>query len=98
MITVWIYIQWRLGEDATVPLRIIRMRSMGGAVWFAFCFTGVLYLSSQYVPIWFQAVQNVSAYQSGIDFLAVSASMAVVEILSGFLVSFLDDPLSFYNS
>jgi hypothetical protein len=86
-ILIWIYIQWMLGDSATVPLRVIRKRSIGAAVWFAFCFTGILYCVTQYVPIWFQAVQNVSAFQSGINFLAITVSMAIVEVLSGFLVS-----------
>ncbi len=86
-LSAWTFVQARLGDDATLPLRIIRMRSVAGAMWLSFCTVGVLYGIIQYVPIWFQAVQNVSAYQSGINFLAATGMLTVTGIMSGFLVS-----------
>jgi len=39
-----------------------------------------------YLPIWFQAVKNVSAYQSGIDSLPLILALVVSSILAGALV------------
>jgi len=85
-IIVWGWIQYRAGDSATVPLRIIRGRSMASAMWFMFCTMGMLVTLIQYVTIWFQTSQGVSAYQSGINLLAATASMSVMFITSGFLV------------
>lgn len=83
----WAFVQWCLGDDATVPVRIVRNRSVAGALWFAFFIVGAIYGITQYVPIWFQAVKNLSAYQSGVDFIAVTAAMILAGMMSGFLVS-----------
>ena len=49
---VWVVIQTLLGEDATVPVSILRQRSVIGACWFSMfgsaAFTGIVY----YLPIW----------------------------------------------
>ncbi|KAK0620475.1 major facilitator superfamily domain-containing protein [Immersiella caudata] len=84
---VWAGIQYRAGDDATVPLRIVKGRSMLSAIWFTFCVMAVLFIFVQYVTIWFQAAMGVSAYQSGINLLAATASMSVTFIASGFLTS-----------
>ncbi|KAK0636634.1 major facilitator superfamily domain-containing protein, partial [Bombardia bombarda] len=84
---VWGCIQYRAGDKATVPMRIVSMRSMQCAMWFIFCVTSVLFVVVNFVPLWFQAVKNVSAHQSGINFLATTVSLSVLAVLSGFLTS-----------
>ncbi|KAK4454208.1 sulfate permease [Podospora aff. communis PSN243] len=84
---VWVGIQYRAGDDATVPLRIIRGRSIISAMWFIFCIIAVLVIFVQYVTIWSQARLGVSAYQSGINLLAATVSMSVTFIAAGFLTS-----------
>lgn len=48
----WIFVQTRLGEDATVPVSLLGQRSVIGASLFSMLgsasFTGVVY----YLPIW----------------------------------------------
>ncbi|KFA77958.1 hypothetical protein S40288_10192 [Stachybotrys chartarum IBT 40288] len=83
----WVFVQSRLGDNATLPLRIIGRRSMAAAAWISFTFSGAVLVVIQYVPLWFQAVKGISAYESGIDFLAASGPMAVSAIASGFLIS-----------
>lgn len=46
-----------------------------------------MFIIVYYVPIWFQAVKDVTAQQSGINFLACSGSMSVAAIIAGTLVS-----------
>lgn len=86
-ICLWAYVQYRLGDNATVPLRIARMRSMGAGMWVSFCISGVVSWVVQYVPIWFQAVRSTSAYQSGINFLPATGAQALLAVMSGFFVS-----------
>ncbi|OIW28645.1 major facilitator superfamily transporter [Coniochaeta ligniaria NRRL 30616] len=86
-ILVWLYIQHRQGDKATLPLRIIKMRSMACAVWFTFCISSLLYIFLAYVAVWFQTVRNVSAFQSGINFLAITVAQSVSVIMSGFFTS-----------
>ena len=84
---VWMIIQGKQGEKATLPLRIISQRSMICAMWFMFTIFGVLYVIIYYVSIWFQSVKDVSAYHAGINYLTTTVSMSLMAISSGFLVS-----------
>ncbi|KAK3323779.1 major facilitator superfamily transporter [Cercophora scortea] len=86
-IVIWGFIQFRAGDNATVPIRIISMRSMICAVWFMFSATAVGFTIIQFVPVWFQATRGTSAFQSGINFLATTVSTSVMAVLSGFMTS-----------
>ncbi|KAL6865538.1 hypothetical protein ACO1O0_001632 [Amphichorda felina] len=87
LIVVWFYIQYRRGDEATLPLRILKQRSVASGVAFALCSSGTLFVIVYYVPIWFQSVQSASAEKSGINFLASTAAMSVTAVLSGVLTS-----------
>ena len=88
LLVVWIYIEYRQGDKATIPMRIIKQRSMLSGLGFVFCLFSNMYNIIYYVPLWFQAIKGISAYHSGIDMLAMSAPMSVVMIGAGFLVGF----------
>jgi hypothetical protein len=66
LISIFIGIQFWKGDNATVPFRIIKQRSMASACWFALCVGGSFFVFVFYLPIWFQAIKNVSATKSGI--------------------------------
>ena len=63
---VFIFIQWREGDNATIPFRIIKQRSVASGCWFAFCLGGHFFVLVYWLPIWFQAIKGVSALKSGI--------------------------------
>lgn len=84
---LWALVQFREGDKATVPFRILFQRSMACACWLMLLLFSLLFIEVYYIPIWLQAVKNHTAYQSGIDLLASSVSLSVATILSGFLVS-----------
>lgn len=88
-ILVWLFVQYRQGDKATLPLRIIKMRSMACGVWYTFCICSLLYIFLAYVAVWFQTVRNVSAFQTGINFLTITVAQSVSLIMSGFLVRWL---------
>jgi EmrB/QacA subfamily drug resistance transporter len=68
---------------ATVPARILFQRSVafGGAS--QFCVGSTMLTVSIYIPLWFQAIKQVSAMQSGINTIPLVLSVVVGSIMSG---------------
>ncbi|KAH8652184.1 major facilitator superfamily transporter [Xylariales sp. PMI_506] len=89
LLVLWFYVQYKQGDKATLPLRIVRQRSIASGMWFMFCNSGAMIVTIYYIPIWFQAVKNASAEQSGVNFLASSGMQSLVVILSGSLTSYI---------
>ncbi|KAI9744653.1 MAG: hypothetical protein M1818_002182 [Claussenomyces sp. TS43310] len=80
---VFIVIQiWRQ-EGATVPPRIIKIRNMYAAMWYAFCVGSCFLIFIYYLPIWFQAIKNASAVKSGIMGLPMVVGVVTMSMLSG---------------
>ncbi|CAK7206616.1 hypothetical protein SEUCBS139899_009416 [Sporothrix eucalyptigena] len=86
-LVAWVGIQLHAGDAATLPLRLIKNRSLASAMVYMFFTMAFLYPMTYYIPVWFQAVKNVSAQQSGIDILAMTAATAICAISAGFLTS-----------
>jgi hypothetical protein len=77
---------WRR-EDATIPPRIIKQRSVAfGAVYTSFLY-GAMISMLYTLPLWFQGVKGTSAVQSGIDSIPMVVSLVVASILSGATIS-----------
>ncbi|TVY85231.1 Rubrofusarin-specific efflux pump aurT [Lachnellula suecica] len=74
-------------ENATLPPRILKYRSVTTSTWFAFCISGSLTALVYFLPVWFQAIQGVSAVESGIRVLPVIIALVVSSIIAGGLVS-----------
>lgn len=74
-------------DNATVPPRIIKQRSIAAGAWFAACLGAGFFVLLYYIPIWFQAIKNVSAVESGIRSLPMVLSLVLMSILSGILVT-----------
>jgi MFS family permease len=83
----WIYIQYAKGDNATLPARIIRQRSVGCGLLFSLCTCSSMFVVSYYGPIWFQVVKDTTAEQSGINFLAALGPLIVASFAAGALVS-----------
>ncbi|KAF2176057.1 MFS general substrate transporter, partial [Zopfia rhizophila CBS 207.26] len=84
---IFIALQWRLGEYATIPFRVVRIRSiyMGALVLFTL---GIASISlAFYLPLYFQAIQGVSATHSGVNMVAYVAPSIVAIGVTGGLVS-----------
>ncbi|KAL7935514.1 major facilitator superfamily domain-containing protein [Trichoderma chlorosporum] len=84
---LWTFTQYQQGNKATLPLRIIKQRSMASGMMFMFCLFSAFFVINYYVPIWFQSVKGISAYKSGIYFLTMSAGLSLAVIASGFLTT-----------
>lgn len=86
-ISVFIGIQIWKKETATVPPRIVTQRSIAAAMWSQFCIGSTMMALIYYVPVWFQAIKDVSAIKSGIDTLPMLLSLVLASITAGFLVT-----------
>ncbi len=83
----WSVVQFLGGDNATIPMRLLKKRSILAAMWFALCLFGMLFVQSYYIPIWFQAVRGNSAYKAGLNMLAYTVAMTVGFPLAGIFVS-----------
>ncbi|KKY28642.1 putative mfs transporter [Phaeomoniella chlamydospora] len=88
LISVFLFIQFRRGDRATLPPRILlKQRTVFACSWFSFFLSMALYVIIYYVPIWFQAVRGVSAQESGIRTVPFLLSNILAAIPVGALVS-----------
>ncbi|KAK5217450.1 hypothetical protein LTR72_009567 [Exophiala xenobiotica] len=87
LLAVFIAIQiWRQ-EAATVPPRIMKMRTIAAAMFYAFCLGASFMLIVYYISIWFQAIKGDSAIRSGISTLPFILALVVASMLSGVFVT-----------
>ena len=60
------YVQCRQGEDATLPLRIMKQRSVLAGLWCNACYDGILAVTEYYLSIYFQGVRGYTPTKSGL--------------------------------
>ncbi|KAK2048579.1 major facilitator superfamily transporter [Colletotrichum somersetense] len=77
LLASFVAVQAFLPETATIPPRIMRNRSIAFAAWAAFSIGAQMMIFTYYIPIYFQAIQGVSAVESGIRTLPLVLSMTV---------------------
>lgn len=70
-------------NTATVPPRIFKQRSILAGAWATFALGGSMMVVVYYLPIWFQAIEHVSAVQSGIRLLPMVLPMVLASIVTG---------------
>jgi hypothetical protein len=84
---IFAVIQIKRGEKATIPLRILMQRSIRSGVFVSFGVGSAFMLLIYYLPLWFQAIQNVSATQSGIRNLPLILAVTIFSIVAGGLTT-----------
>lgn len=80
---VFIGVQWKMGENATVPFHVIKQRTVAACAWFAAFLGGSFFVFIYYLPIWFQAIKNASATKSGIMSIPMVLSLVLASLISG---------------
>ena len=80
-------LQYRKGDKAIVPPRIITQRSIAAAAWYAFFNGAAFFALIYYTPLWHQVIRQASAVDSGIRLLPMIVGMVVMVMLSGGLVT-----------
>lgn len=84
---IFAYIQWRMGERAMIPLRVLRQRSILAVSGVNFCLGAAAYVLSYYMPFYFQAVQGLDASVSGVRLMALFLPEMVALVLAGAIVT-----------
>ncbi|KDN60845.1 hypothetical protein CSUB01_04646 [Colletotrichum sublineola] len=82
----FVLFQSLLPKTATIPPRIFNQRSILAGFFSTICIGSQTTIFAFYIPIWFQAIQGVSAVESGIRFLPLVLSMVVSMLSSGVLI------------
>lgn len=81
---VWQYLT--RNTTATVPARILVQRSVACGCVSQFCVGSTMLTVSIYMPLWFQAIKGVGAFQSGTNSLPLVLATVVGTVASGGLV------------
>ena len=89
LIIAFIGVQLWQQDNATVPPRIMKKRSIAFAAWFSTCLGASFFVLIYFVPIWFQAIKGTTAVESGIRNLPMILGLVIVSIVTGVLVTVL---------
>ncbi|RYP81618.1 hypothetical protein DL769_001919 [Monosporascus sp. CRB-8-3] len=89
LLFVFLGVQLWKQDNATVPPRIVKKRTVWASALYAFTLGSSQFIMIYYVPIWFQAVQGVSAIESGIRNLPLLISSVVLALICGVMVTVL---------
>ncbi|KAH0559978.1 hypothetical protein GP486_003494 [Trichoglossum hirsutum] len=87
LVVIFIGIQLWMQDNATVPPRILKNRSILAGVAFSFMLGGSFFTMVFYIPIWFQAIRGKTAVSSGIDNIPMLLGVVVASTLAGASVS-----------
>ncbi|KAJ7075565.1 major facilitator superfamily domain-containing protein [Mycena belliarum] len=74
-------------EEATIPPRILKKRSILAGAWFALGLGASFFILVYFLPIWFQAIKGVSAVKSGIDNLPMILSLVISSLIAGGVIT-----------
>ncbi|PPR04985.1 hypothetical protein CVT24_010449 [Panaeolus cyanescens] len=88
LLIAFVGVQIWMDEQATVPPRIFKNRSIWSGALFSATLMGSFFTLLFYLPIWFQAIKGESAVRSGIRILPFIISSVVSAIISGGIVSY----------
>ncbi|KAI0407363.1 major facilitator superfamily domain-containing protein [Xylaria palmicola] len=84
---VFILVQALLPATATIPPRIFKQRSILAGFWATVTLGSQLIIFIYFLPIWFQAIQGVSAVDSGIRLLPTTLAVVVASISNGIFIT-----------
>jgi EmrB/QacA subfamily drug resistance transporter len=87
LLLAFIAVQFRVGDNAIIPIRIARQRSIACGALYALCVGASFFTMVYYIPLWFQAIHGTSATHSGIDTLPMMIAVIMVNITAGYIVS-----------
>ncbi|KAJ5501836.1 Major facilitator superfamily domain general substrate transporter [Penicillium expansum] len=87
-VTFLVLLSWEYyrGDDAMIPLSMLRKRIIWSSCLTMFFITGVLTYGAYYLPIYFQAVQGASPIMSGVYYLPDILLQITMPMLSGIMV------------
>lgn len=89
LLIAFITIQFWKKDNATVPPRIMRQRSVAAAAWFGATLGAAFFVFIYYLPIYFQAIKGASAMKSGIMNIPLILGLVIISMIAGGLVTVL---------
>ncbi|RMJ08106.1 hypothetical protein CDV36_012291 [Fusarium kuroshium] len=75
-------VQVMMPDTATIPVKVIKQRTMLACAWAMFFIGGTMMLAVYYIPLWFQATKGIDPVKSGIYTIPLVLSLVVASILS----------------
>ncbi|TVY38454.1 Efflux pump [Lachnellula subtilissima] len=88
LILVFVVVQIAKKDIALMPPRIITHRTIAAGPWFAFWLGASILMLTFYLPIWFQAIQGVDAFKSGVRVIPLVLTLNLFSISTGFIIRF----------
>ncbi|KAI0865359.1 MFS general substrate transporter [Xylaria cubensis] len=85
-IIFWCVELWQK-DCATVPPRILKNKNILGGIWYGVWLGAAVFVFTYYLPIWFQAIEGVSATESGIRTLPSILGQVVFALVGGGLAT-----------
>lgn len=76
-----------MGENATIPPRIAKQRTIASVSFFMFCLFGYFSTVLYFIPLYFQAIRGTTAGDSGIRMIPFIVANVIASVLAGVLVS-----------
>ena len=95
LLVAFIVVQYIVGEDATMPGRLIKRRSLASVAAFAMFVGAAFFVNIYYIPIWFQVVRGTSATSAGVNTLPLLISFTVGTLGAGSVVTKVGYPTPF---
>ncbi|KAF7533874.1 hypothetical protein G7054_g6688 [Neopestalotiopsis clavispora] len=87
LLIAFCFVQVYMPKTATLPPRIFKQRSILAGFWATLCIGSQMMIFVYFLPIWFQAIKEVSAVDSGIRLLPLTLAMVVASMSTGILTS-----------
>jgi len=87
LLIAFIGIQLWKQDNATVPPRVLKQRSIAAGAWFAVTLGAAFFVFVYYLPIWFQAIKGATAVGSGIRNIPMILSLVIFSMVAGFAVT-----------
>ncbi|KAI4708224.1 hypothetical protein J4E89_006846 [Alternaria sp. Ai002NY15] len=87
LISVFIVLQMRKGDRATIPVRVFTQRTVLVSCLYSTLLSMALYTHIFYLPFYFQAIKGTTAEESGIRTIAYLVSITVSSIVIGGLIT-----------
>lgn len=87
LLLIWTFTQYRLGEKATIPFRIMFQRTILCSALFSFFTGAAMNVLTFYIPLYFQAILGSSATASGIQLLPLILSATFASIAAGIIIT-----------
>lgn len=86
---VWFVWNWHRGDAALIPLSMASRRPVWTSALTQMFLTTTVFLSSYFLPIFFQAVQGRTPFISGLQMLPSIVPQLIFAVLGGFLGKYL---------